>query len=96
MIWTCFALADVPEFNDLRLRQWAHMLGYRGHFSTKSRRYSVTLTQLRQSRADYRAIQTREDAPGTPGHAPATTTIQEWHYAGSGLLHGEVAVCQFL
>ncbi|GLY83093.1 hypothetical protein Airi02_010230 [Actinoallomurus iriomotensis] len=86
MIWTCFTLADVPEYQDLRLRQWAHMLGYRGHFSTKSRRYSVTLTQLRQARAEYRVAETCEDETNT-GHA--RTTVQEWHYAGSGLLHGE-------
>jgi hypothetical protein len=36
------------------LRRWAHMLGYRGHFATKSRRYSTTLKALRAARADYR------------------------------------------
>ncbi|WP_425437456.1 replication initiator [Nonomuraea indica] len=33
-----------PDLAPLRLRRWAHMLGYRGHFSTKSRAYSTTLT----------------------------------------------------
>ena len=33
-----------PSSRTLRLRPWAHMLGFRGHFSTKSRRYSTTLT----------------------------------------------------
>jgi hypothetical protein len=90
MIWTCFTLADLPEYHDLRLRQWAHMLGYRGHFSTKSRRYSVTLTQLRQARADHRAAQARErDGIPESDHAHKTITIQDWHYAGNGLLHGE-------
>jgi len=28
------------------------MLGYGGHFSSKSCRYSITLTELRQARAD--------------------------------------------
>jgi hypothetical protein len=36
------------------LRRWAHMLGFGGHFLTKARRYSVTLTALRQARIDYR------------------------------------------
>ncbi|GAA1587562.1 plasmid replication initiator protein [Actinomadura kijaniata] len=27
MIWTCFALADLPEYKPLRLRKWVHMLG---------------------------------------------------------------------
>ena len=30
------------------------MLGFRGHFSTKSRRYSTTLTALRHARRDWR------------------------------------------
>ena len=32
------------------LGRWAHTLGFRGHFSTKSRRYSVTLGRLRRAR----------------------------------------------
>ena len=32
---------------DLNLRRWAHMLGFRGHFLTKTRRYSTTFTALR-------------------------------------------------
>ena len=42
-----------------RLRRWAHMLGFGGHFSTRSRRYSTTLGALRQARRDWR----REHAP---------------------------------
>jgi hypothetical protein len=49
--WT---LGGLPELSDLRLRSWAHMLGFRGHFSTKSRRYSTTLTRLRRARRDHR------------------------------------------
>ena len=37
-----------------RCRAWAHMLGYGGHFLTKSRRYSVTFGQLRNARTDHR------------------------------------------
>lgn len=44
MIGTCWWLGGLAPFKSLRLRRWAHMLGYRGHFSTKSRRYSTTLT----------------------------------------------------
>ena len=36
-----------------RLWRWAHMLGFAGHFSTRSRRYSTTLTALRQARRDW-------------------------------------------
>nr|WP_211291233.1 replication initiator [Kineococcus xinjiangensis] len=34
----------------LLLVKWLHMLGFRGHFSTRSRRYSVTLGSLHEER----------------------------------------------
>lgn len=90
MIWTCFALSELLDYRPLRLRQWAHMLGYRGHFSTKSRRYSVTLTQLRHARADHRAKEARHrNGHPEPDPARQTVTVQDWRYTGSGLLHGE-------
>src|SRR4051794_29648769 len=68
------------------------MLGFRGHFSTKSRRYSTTLTALRQVRADYRAAQQRE-ALGLPDpdDSPEATTLvlAHWTYAGHGHTPGE-------
>ncbi|MCP2337238.1 replication initiator [Actinomadura rupiterrae] len=90
MIWACFALADQPEYGDLRLRNWAHMLGYGGHFSSKSRRYSVTLTQLREARAEF-AAQAARQAEGLPEPDPNRNVVStgRWKYAGSGLLHGE-------
>jgi hypothetical protein len=36
-----------------RLRRWTHMLGFGGHFATKSRRYSTTHKQLRAARREY-------------------------------------------
>ncbi|MFI6489867.1 replication initiator [Streptomyces sp. NPDC050564] len=72
------------------LARWAHMLGFRGHFSTKSRRYSTTLTALRQTRANYRACQQRE-ALGLPD--PGTTLVlAHWRYAGHGHTSGESAL----
>lgn len=88
MIYTCFALAGLAGLAGLGLRRWAHMLGYRGHFSTKSRRYSVTLGHLRQIRADHRAEQARA-ALGLVLNDRETITMQEWRYAGSGHRHGE-------
>lgn len=41
-------------------RKWTHMLGYGGHFLTKSRRRSVTFGQLRAARAAYRRAQRYE------------------------------------
>src|SRR5262249_6092767 len=59
MIETCWTLGGHPELLALRLRPWAHMLGFRGHFSTKSRRYSTTLTELRTVRRDWQDDRTR-------------------------------------
>jgi hypothetical protein len=54
MISACWTLGAHPELEELRLRPWAHMLGFRGHYSTRSRCYSTTLTALRQARQEWR------------------------------------------
>jgi hypothetical protein len=59
------------------------MLGYRGHFATKSRRYSTTLRALRRARADYRRRRQHPAAIGGHGDQVAITiTSLEW--AGRG------------
>jgi hypothetical protein len=81
-----------PLYPDRKLRDWAHMLGFRGHFSTKSRRYSTTLGALRQTRADYRAAQQRAalGLPDPDDSPEATTlTLAHWTYAGHGYTPGE-------
>ncbi|MGI5515044.1 replication initiator protein RepSA [Streptomyces sp. CA-106131] len=81
-----------PLYPDRKLRDWAHMLGFRGHFSTKSRRYSTTLGALRQVRADYRAEQQRAalGLPDPDDDPEATTlTLAHWTYAGHGHTAGE-------
>jgi len=75
-----------PELADLRLRAWAHMLGFRGHFSTKSRRYSTTLGALRDARADWRRAQA---APPVPQDGETTLVLAHWVFAGTGLSHAE-------
>jgi hypothetical protein len=78
-----------PLYPDRRLWAWAHMLGFRGHFSSKSRRYSTTLGALRQERADYRAAQERE-ALGLGDAEPDTVLVlADWQYAGHGHTPGE-------
>ncbi|MCX5075606.1 replication initiation protein [Streptomyces sp. NBC_00513] len=78
-----------PLYPDRRLAAWSHMLGFRGHFSTKSRQYSTTLGALRQTRADYRAAQERE-ARGLDDVEPDTVLVlASWEYAGHGHTPGE-------
>ena len=72
---------------------WAHSLGFRGHFLTKARRYSVTFAALRGVRAEYRAqadpwlAQVRATAIGDQ-----VVIRRSFHYAGSGLSPAERAV----
>ncbi|MFF3592130.1 replication initiator protein RepSA [Streptomyces sp. NPDC002387] len=76
-------------YPDRRLWAWAHMLGFRGHFSSKSRRYSTTLGALRQARADFRAAQERA-ALGLDDIEPDTVLVlADWQYAGHGHTPGE-------
>jgi hypothetical protein len=78
-----------PVYPDRRLWAWAHMLGFRGHFSTKSRRYSTTLGALRQARADYRAAE-QAAALGIADLEPETVLVlADWQYAGHGHSPGE-------
>ena len=87
------ACKDLDEiYPDRKLWAWAHMLGFRGHFSTKSRAYSTTLGALRQARADYRAAQERRERglPDPDEHTEATTLVlAHWTYAGHGHTPGE-------
>ncbi|NUK50758.1 replication initiation protein [Streptomyces lunaelactis] len=86
LIEACLDLA--PLYPDRKLSAWAHMLGFRGHFSTKSRRYSTTLGALRQIRADYRAAQ-ETDALAEPD---SVLVLASWQYAGHGHTPGESAL----
>ena len=83
-IAACLRLARLPELDHLRLAAWAHMRGFRGHFSAKSRRYSTTLTALRTARAAH-----RRDLATTTGLIPqlasdTTLTVAHWTYTGRG------------
>ncbi|OII60294.1 replication initiation protein [Streptomyces sp. CC77] len=90
LIGACWDLD--PHYPERLLARWSHMLGFRGHFSTKSRAYSTTLTALRQTRADYRAAQERrERGLPDPDDDPEASTLvlAHWTYAGHGHSPGE-------
>ena len=73
-----------------RCRAWAHMLGYGGHFLTKSRRYSVTFGQLRAARTDHRRAARPADADRDAWGRPLDETVvlvlpTIWTYGGTDL-----------
>jgi hypothetical protein len=88
-----------------RLRRWAHMLGFGGHFLTKGRRYSVTFRLLRDSRVSFRRhedqVHEHPAASGPPvdHHDDDTTLIVGtltfagvgWHTTGDALLANSAA-----
>src|SRR4029453_10328713 len=43
LVRACWELGGRPELEALRWGAWAHMLGFGGYWSTKSRRYSTTM-----------------------------------------------------
>ncbi|MFF4242300.1 replication initiator [Actinomadura geliboluensis] len=89
LIAECLRLGAIEEYAGLRLTEWAHMLGFRGHFSTKSRRYSTTLGRLRAARIDH----TRRDLDISTGRLPfdddQVLVIAHWRYLGQGMTPGE-------
>jgi hypothetical protein len=95
LIAACLRLGKLHELAGLRLTAWAHMLGFRGHFSTKSRHYSTTFGALRAERAQHQ----RDHAP-TGSLWPeleddTTLVLAHWRFAGQGhppmtLLSGDV------
>ena len=81
LIAACLRLGSHPHEDFKALRRWAHMLGYRGHFATKSRRYSTTMRAIRTARRNWKRRQ-----PSSPQRHGATTvvTLTDLQWAGRG------------
>jgi hypothetical protein len=72
------------------------MLGFRGHFSTKSRSYSITLGRLRRARQRFQALAAEARRVGEPldvrdletrllaDDEDTTLVIGSWGYQGTG------------
>jgi hypothetical protein len=89
LVRSCWELGGRPELEGLRLRAWAHMLGFGGHWSTKSRRYSTTFTVLRRARVQFaKRRRTRDGVPldawDRPEDDQAVIVFASWVYVGSG------------
>lgn len=91
IITTLTALADTAPEHYSSMVRWLHTLGYRGHVTTKSRRYSLTMGALRAARALWRQQHpTGSEEPPAPATAgdraddATSTDTAEWTYVRSG------------
>jgi hypothetical protein len=87
IVRTCWDLGAHPTCDGLR--RWLHMLGFRGHCASKSRRYSTTLGAIRGERREYRRRQAAEHArlAGEPDpDDESTLVVAHWQFAGLGYL----------
>jgi hypothetical protein len=89
LVRACWVLGGRPELESLRLRAWAHMLGFGGHWSTKSRRYSTTFTVLRRARVAFaKRRRARDGVPldawGRPEDDDQVEVVASWIYVASG------------
>ena len=88
---------DVPPYG--RLRKWTHMLGFGGHFLTKSQKYSTTFAERRGKRATWRRRhhlqRLRDQRPdladvlddlASDQDEQTVLVIGEWAFAGNGWL----------
>ncbi|HET9060005.1 MAG TPA: replication initiator [Acidimicrobiales bacterium] len=76
LVQAAWDLGRQPALAAYHFQEWAHTLGYRGHWMTKSPNWSTTLGALRQARQQYRS--------GSSNEPPDRAEIKEWAYAGSG------------
>ena len=83
LIETAWELGGHEEYEGLNLRRWAHMLGFRGHFLTKSRAYSTTFGAIRGDRRTYRLGETLAalDTPTEPG---SVLVVNDWQVVHIG------------
>jgi hypothetical protein len=89
LVRACWELGGRSELEGLRLRAWAHMLGFGGHWSTKSRRYSTTFGVLRRARIAFAKRRRVHDgvpldAWGRPEDDQSVIVVASWVYVGSG------------
>ncbi|MGH3630083.1 MAG: replication initiator, partial [Sciscionella sp.] len=83
LVHTAWQLGEHPDYQGLH--RWIHMIGFRGHFASKSRRYSTTLGAIRGERRAYRQHQAAERVSELVGE-DTTIVVAHWEFAGVGYL----------
>ena len=81
MARAAFELGENPDYEELNLARWAHDLGHRGHFLTKSRRFSVTFAYLHGLREAWRDRERLERAEAPD---PRFDGINKLYFVGQG------------
>jgi hypothetical protein len=81
MVQTAWDLGALEQYSSLNLRKWAHMLGFRGHFLTKSKAYSTTFGAIRGERREFRAREVLDRLGVDPD---SVLVVNDWTYTGSG------------
>jgi hypothetical protein len=93
IVRTAWELGAHPDY--VGLRRWLHMAGFRGHFASKSRRYSTTLGAIRRERRIFRQRQAAEHARqlGELDDTDTTLVVARWKFTGIGYLNsGDAAL----
>ena len=83
LVRTAWQLGEHPAYEGLC--RWVHMLGFRGHFASKSRRYSTTLGAIRAERRIYRQRQAAGDIHELLNE-DTTLVVSHWEFVGVGYL----------
>jgi hypothetical protein len=89
LVQTAWVLGGRRSLEELRLRPWAHQLGFGGHWHTKSRVFSTSFGALQRARVQHvwrsRAKEgVPLDAWGRPEDEEAVVVIREWSVTGFG------------
>ncbi|HEY6423542.1 MAG TPA: replication initiator [Pseudonocardiaceae bacterium] len=84
LVRVAWQLGEHPAYEGLR--RWVHMLGFRGHFASKSRSYSTTLGAIRGERRAFRQRQAEQTRELADDGQDSTLVVAHWEFAGVGYL----------
>jgi hypothetical protein len=77
-------IAQFAETGAAGIGKWLHTLGYRGHITTKSRRYSTTMGALRTQRAQWNSNQGSNSIASQHDSADAVSSQTLWCFDRAG------------